>query len=119
MLFVNLFFVSLLKWIKIGVMPLLFTLSSRRFYKNHFKDSIRQCCLDLMHGNSLDELELLDCWTYLRICGNIASEFLPSEPPTYIPHIALAPEFELANALYYMTRLVPVRKVARLKKYCI
>lgn len=71
-----------------------------------------------MHGNSLDELELQDCWMYLRVFGNIASELLPSEPPGYIPHIALAPEFALANALYYMTRLVPLKKNG-LKKYCI
>lgn len=81
-------------------------LHPRRFYKNHFEDSVRQCCLDLMLGNRLLEVELQDCWTYLCIAGHIASELLPKDPPSYIPHSSLAPEFELANALYYMSRSV-------------
>lgn len=81
-------------------------LHPRRFYKNHFEDSVRQCCLDLMLGNRLVEVELQDCWTYLCIVGHIAGELLPKDPPSYMPHSSLAPEFELANALYYMFRSV-------------
>jgi hypothetical protein len=58
-----------------------------RYYKNHFKDSVRQCCLDIMHGVRL-------------------SEILPDEPPSYTPHIALQQEFEFANVLYQMSRSV-------------
>lgn len=77
-----------------------------RYYKNHFKDSVRQCCLDIMHGVELNEIEIQDFWTDLRKVGCIASEILPDEPPSYIPQIALEQEFAFANLLYEMSRSV-------------
>jgi hypothetical protein len=77
-----------------------------RYYKNHFKDSVRQCCLDIMHGVRLSEIEIQDFWADLRTLGCIASEILPDEPPSYTPHIALQQEFEFANVLYQMSRSV-------------
>lgn len=66
-----------------------------------------------MSGNDIDETELLDCWHYLRIAGEIALELLPDEPPKYVPSIALGVEVEMATALYYMTRSVVRRKNGR------
>lgn len=59
-----------------------------------------------MLGNFISQSEFDDCWSYLCVIGNIASELIPNSPPSYIPHVALAQEFELANALYYMSRSV-------------
>ncbi|XP_031350029.1 phosphatidylinositide phosphatase SAC2 isoform X1 [Photinus pyralis] len=78
--------------------------SANRYYKQHFKDSIRQCCLDIMLGCEVAQAELDDFWLYVRVIRNIAREYMPDAPPTYIPHVALGPEFELGNALYYMSR---------------
>lgn len=77
-----------------------------RYYKNHFKDSVRQCCLDIVHGVNLNEIEIQDFWADLRTLGCIASEILPDEPPSYTPQIALKQEFELANVLYQFSRSV-------------
>ncbi|XP_063921192.1 phosphatidylinositide phosphatase SAC2 isoform X1 [Zophobas morio] len=78
--------------------------SANRYYKNHFKDSVRQCCLDIVHGVNLNEIEIQDFWADLRTLGCIASEILPDEPPSYTPQIALKQEFELANVLYQFSR---------------
>ncbi|KAK4875984.1 hypothetical protein RN001_012406 [Aquatica leii] len=78
--------------------------SANRYFKQHFKDSIRQCCLDIMLGCQISQTELDDFWLYVRVISNIAREIIPEAPPSYIPHIALGPEFELGNALYYMSR---------------
>ncbi|XP_008198080.1 phosphatidylinositide phosphatase SAC2 isoform X1 [Tribolium castaneum] len=78
--------------------------SANRYYKNHFKDSVRQCCLDIMHGVDLNEIEVQDFWTDLKTVGCIASEILPDEPPSYTPQIALQQEFEFANLLFEMSR---------------
>lgn len=78
-------------------------------------DSMRQCCLDLMLGNGFDDVELMDCWECLRIVGEMALEFLPEEPPKYVPSIALGPEIEMGFALYYMARSVD-GKGAKTKK---
>ncbi|KAF5298153.1 hypothetical protein FQA39_LY02577 [Lamprigera yunnana] len=78
--------------------------SANRYLKQHFKDSIRQCCLDIMLGYQISQTELDDFWLYIRVITNIAREIIPDAPPSYLPHIALGPEFELGNALYYMFR---------------
>ncbi|KAF5276553.1 hypothetical protein FQR65_LT03983 [Abscondita terminalis] len=78
--------------------------SANRYYKQHFKDSIRQYCLDIMLGCQISQTELDDFWLYIRVITNIAREIIPDAPPSYIPHVALGPEFELGNALYYMSR---------------
>lgn len=91
----------------------------RRYYIQHFKDSMRQCCLDLMLGHSLSQIEIDDYWSYISVIGNIASELVPDAPPSYIPHVALTQEFELANALYYMSRSVDCLKNPKsLKTLC-
>lgn len=61
-----------------------------------------------MLGNMFDELELMDCWQYLRIVGEIVLEALPDEPP-YVPSIAIGPEIEMGFALYHMARSVKCR----------
>ncbi|XP_017769575.1 PREDICTED: phosphatidylinositide phosphatase SAC2 isoform X2 [Nicrophorus vespilloides] len=80
--------------------------SANRFYRNHFADSVRQCCLDLSHGSPVRVNDFEDSWSRLNTFGGIASELVPlgGGAPHYIPHIALEQEFELANALYYMYR---------------
>ncbi|XP_057652993.1 phosphatidylinositide phosphatase SAC2 isoform X2 [Diorhabda carinulata] len=78
--------------------------SANRYYKNHFKDTVRQYCLDLMRGVELKEVEIQDFWFNLRKIGGIANEILPNETPSVAPHLALQPEFELANALYHIFR---------------
>ncbi|GJQ85005.1 hypothetical protein Trydic_g3667 [Trypoxylus dichotomus] len=78
--------------------------SANRYYKSHFTDALRQCCLDLMHGNTVTESDVQDSWSHLNTIGNIANELVPLARPAYVPHIALAQEFELANAMYYMFR---------------
>lgn len=77
-----------------------------RYYKSHFTDSLRQCCLDLIHGNAVTESDVQDSWSHLYKIGNIAGELVPVAQPAYLPQIALTQEFELANAMYYMFRSV-------------
>lgn len=79
-----------------------------RYYKGHFKDLCRQCCLDLMQDQDLNAAEVMDFWRSLRVVGGIASELVPIAvaDPKYMTHIALGPEFELAGALYHMSRSV-------------
>lgn len=91
---------------------MLFDILNRRYYKSHFTDSVRQCCLDLMQGDKINDTDILNFWSYLRIIGNITGEVIPvgSIEPVQIPHLALTQEFELANALYYMCRSVNERK---------
>ncbi|GLV32607.1 spermathreecae [Carabus blaptoides fortunei] len=78
--------------------------SANRYYLGHFKDTIRQYCIDLMQGQQLPELELDNIWTSLRTLGGIANELVPLGDSKHIPYIALGPEYELAGALYYMSR---------------
>lgn len=59
-----------------------------------------------MQGQQLHELEMDNIWTSLRIIGGIANELVPLGDPKHIPSIALGPEYELAGALYYMSRSV-------------
>lgn len=67
-----------------------------------------------MQGNPLNEVEIEDIESDLTTVGSIAGELMPSAcfvmvPEShynYITHIALAPEFQLFNALYYMSRQV-------------
>ncbi|CAH1115746.1 unnamed protein product [Psylliodes chrysocephalus] len=82
--------------------------SANRYYKSHFKDSMRQYCLDIMQGVILTEVEIQDFWSHLRKVGGIASEILPAEPPKVAPHLALQQEFEFAHVLYQISRLVPI-----------
>lgn len=70
-----------------------------------------------MHGNKIDKLEIQDLWTYLRIASNIADEYSPQAPVSYIPHLALEQEYYLANALYHMTR--SVKKNKKKKVFCL
>ncbi|KAJ8920227.1 hypothetical protein NQ315_011888 [Exocentrus adspersus] len=78
--------------------------SANRYYKNHFKDSIRQCCLDIMQGAQLTVVEVQDIWAYVRTVGSIASEILPADPPSLAPHLALQQEFDFAYLVYQMSR---------------
>ncbi|KAH1005438.1 hypothetical protein HUJ04_006428 [Dendroctonus ponderosae] len=78
--------------------------SANRYLKNHFKDSVRQCALDIAQGAQLLEFEIQDFWAYLRVAGCIANEYLPKEPPNFAPHLALQPEFELLNLVYHISR---------------
>ncbi|CAG9858735.1 unnamed protein product [Phyllotreta striolata] len=78
--------------------------SANRYFKNHFKDSVRQYCLDIMQDVALKEVEIQDFWSDLRKVGNIATEILPAKPPQVAPHLALQQEFELAHVLYQMSR---------------
>lgn len=96
----------------------------RRFYRNHFTDSVRQCCLDLMQGCAIVDSDIQDFWSYLRTVGNITGELIPigTPQPSYVPHVALTQEFELANALYYMCRSVKdisTKKHRSVKIYCV
>uniref|UniRef100_A0A6P7H7D0 Uncharacterized protein LOC114348040 n=1 Tax=Diabrotica virgifera virgifera TaxID=50390 RepID=A0A6P7H7D0_DIAVI len=77
------------------------------YYKNHFKDTLRQYCLDLMQGVKLYEVEIQDFWSNLLRIGGIANEILPEEIPSVAPHLALQPEFEFARAVYQISRSVP------------
>lgn len=90
----------------------------RRYYKSHFTDSMRQCCLDLMQGAKIHESDIQNFWSYLRVIGNITGEIIPtgSVEPVHIPQLALTQEFELANALYYMCRSVQARNEKPLLK---
>lgn len=72
---------------------------------------MRQCCLDILHGNELKEVEVRDFWAALRTVSSIASEILPEDPPSIAPHLALQQEFEFAHMIYQMSR-----SVFRLKK---
>ncbi|XP_072393620.1 phosphatidylinositide phosphatase SAC2 isoform X1 [Diabrotica undecimpunctata] len=78
--------------------------SANRYYKNHFKDTLRQYCLDIMQGVKLYTVEIQDFWSNLRRIGGIASEILPEEIPSVAPHLALQPEFEFAHAVYQISR---------------
>lgn len=69
-----------------------------------------------MLDNELDKAELMDCWQYLRVVGEIALEMLPDEPPKYVPSIALGPEIEMGFALYHMIRSVDCSKWRNQKK---
>lgn len=60
-----------------------------------------------MQGIELREYEIQDFWTYLRIVSCIADEYLPKEPPTFAPHLALQQEFELGRLVYQISRSVP------------
>lgn len=101
-------------WLYCGLRPGWRVLSSAktvstpsfRYYKGHFKDIVRQCCLDMAQGQPLNELEAIDFWMGVRTLRGIASELVPLGDPKHMPHIALGPEFELAGALYHMTRSV-------------
>lgn len=64
-----------------------------------------------MLGNELDEVEIWDCWKYLRIVSEIAVELLPDEPPKYVPSIALGAEIEMGFAIYYMARSVNCKTI--------
>ncbi|KAJ8983827.1 hypothetical protein NQ317_008953 [Molorchus minor] len=77
--------------------------SANRYYQNHFKDSLRQCCLDIMQGVDLTDVELHDVWVYVKIIASIASELLPAGQSVG-PHLALQQEFAFANLLYHMSR---------------
>lgn len=61
-----------------------------------------------MQGDRVDSEDILNFWSQLRVIGNITGEILPigATEPVYVPHLALTQEFELANTLYYMCRLV-------------
>lgn len=72
-----------------------------------------------MLGNVLDEAELMDCWHYFRIVGEIALEMLPDEPPRYVPSIALGPEIEMGFALYRLTRSVDCKGRVKKKVYTL
>lgn len=80
--------------------------SISRYLTNHFKDSVRQCALDIMQGVQLRDYEIQDFWAYLRVASCIANEYLPKEPPNFAPHLALQQEFELANLFYQISRSV-------------
>nr|CAI5823135.1 unnamed protein product [Callosobruchus analis] len=57
-----------------------------------------------MVEGEIQEVEMYDFWTQLRIASRIASEVLPPEPPSVGPHLALQQEFEFAHMIYQMTR---------------
>lgn len=74
----------------------------------HFKDATRQCCLDIMQGNLLNQSEVEDVSSGLQKINDITNEIVPVNHQISIPHLALGPEFQLFNALYYMSRQVVV-----------
>ncbi|XP_076265256.1 phosphatidylinositide phosphatase spermathreecae isoform X1 [Rhynchophorus ferrugineus] len=78
--------------------------SANRYFTNHFKDSVRQCALDVAQGLPLRDYEIQDFWAYLRVASCIATEYLPEEAPSVAPHLALQQEFELAHLVYQMSR---------------
>ncbi|VEN60143.1 unnamed protein product [Callosobruchus maculatus] len=57
-----------------------------------------------MVAGEIQQVELYDFWTQLRIASRIASEVLPPDPPSLGPHLALQQEFEFAHMIYQMTR---------------
>lgn len=72
-------------------------------------DMYRQCCLDLMLGTPINLNDILTQTTIfnnIRTVGNIANELIPLNAPSYIPELAFGVEIQLANAMYYMARLV-------------
>ncbi|XP_066141252.1 phosphatidylinositide phosphatase SAC2 isoform X1 [Euwallacea fornicatus] len=78
--------------------------SANRYLTNHFKDSVRQCALNIMQGVELREYEIQDFWTYLRVASCIANEYLPKETPNLAPHLALQQEFALIDLVYQISR---------------
>lgn len=56
-----------------------------RYYIQHFVDTFRQCCLDLLLGNQINEHELdqeLEFLTTIKTIGNIAcNAIVPDDMP--------------------------------------
>ncbi|KAL1494584.1 hypothetical protein ABEB36_010159 [Hypothenemus hampei] len=78
--------------------------SANRYLMNQFKDSVRQCVLDIMQGVQLCDFEIQDLWSYLRVASCIADEYLPKDAPYFGPHLVLQQEFALFNFVYQISR---------------